>query len=241
MNRSVVGLEGCRVHAKDGDIGKVDECYFDDDTWTIRYLVVQTGSWLSDRRVLISPIFAREADWQNRRIAVPLTRDEVRNSPDIDTAKPISRQHEIQLNNYYGWQSYYWMGPEIWGAGTIPYELWMGWPPATLPKQVKEEQNPAPIPHIDIHETHLRSAKEVIGYNLKAKDGEIGHVQDFLFDDESWRIQYIVADTSNWWFSKKVIISPSSVKNVDWADRLVHVGLSRDSIQNSPEAVMQNP
>jgi uncharacterized protein YrrD len=235
MNRSIVDLQGYRIHATDGDIGRVDEFYFDDDTWTIRYLVVQTGSWLSDRRVLISPISVREADWQNRRIALSLTQDQVRQSPDIDTAKPISRQHEIELKNYYGWQSYYWMGPEIWGGGTIPGVLWSGLPPAlpTVDETTGEEQKSSEGK--ETRDTHLRSTKEVIGYSLHAKDGEIGHVQDFLFEEESWRIQYMVVDTSNWWFGKKVTISPNAVGSVNWAERQVHVGLNRETIQNSPE------
>jgi sporulation protein YlmC with PRC-barrel domain len=233
--RSIRDLQGNAIHATDGDIGKVDEFYFDDDTWTIRYLVVQTGSWLSDRRVLISPISVRAADWQTHRIVVSLTREQIRQSPDIDTAKPISRQHESALNNYYGWPYYYWLGPEIWGGGLVPGDLWLGPPPVSPTGETVPGAQPEPPEETDTRDTHLRSTKEVLGYHIQAEDGEVGHVQDFLFDDESWHIHYMVVDTSDWWFGRRVIISPTSVKRVDWAERQVSVDLKRETIQHGPE------
>jgi sporulation protein YlmC with PRC-barrel domain len=233
--RSIRDVQGYSIHATDGDIGKVDEFYFDDDSWTIRYLVVQTGTWLSDRRVLISPISVGRADWHNRRIALLLTQDQLRNSPDIDTAKPISRQHEAELNNYYGWQYYYWMGPDLWGGGLIPGDLWGGLPPANLTGEMGGAKKSESAEAADTRDTHLRSTKEVIGYHIQAEDGEIGHVQDFLFDDETWRIQHMVVDTSDWWFGKQVIISPTSIERVEWAERQVVVDLKREVIRSSPE------
>jgi len=204
--RSAIDLQSYAIYATDGDLGKVDELYFDDDTWTIRYLVVQTGTWLSARRVLISPISVHEADWQNRQILMSLTQDQVRNSPDIDTAKPVSRQNEREFYQYYGWDVY-WISPGI-------YEY---------RNKRDDTQNP-----------HLRSTKEVIGYHILANDGEIGHAYDFLFDDESWCIQYMLIDTINWWFGKKVIVSPTSIKAIFWAERQIAVDLERTAIQTSP-------
>jgi len=207
MIRSVNDLQGFAIHAADGDLGKVDELYFDDDTWTIRYLVVQTGTWLSDRRVLISPISVDQVDWQNRRILMSLTQDQVRRSPNIDTAKPISRQQESEFIQYYGWD-YYWLSPGMW---EYKYRL-------------NDPQN-----------MHLRSTKEVIGYHILAMDGEIGHAEDFLLDSDTWRIQYMLVDTSNWWFGKKVIILPSQIKTIVWAERQIVVDLEREVIQTHSE------
>lgn len=206
MIRSAIDLQSYAIYATDGDLGKVDDLYFDDDTWTIRYLVVQTGTWLSDRRVLISPKSLGEADWQNRRIFMSLTQDQVRKGPDVDTTKPISRQYEIKFHRYYGWDVY-WLGRGVW--------------------EYKYRQN-------DPQNPHLRSTKEVIGYHILANDGEIGHAYDFLFDDESWRIQYMLIDTINWWFGKKVIVSPTSIKAIFWAERQIAVDLERTAIQTSP-------
>jgi hypothetical protein len=170
MILSVLDLHGYGIYAIDGDIGNVDEFYFDDDTWTIRCLVTQTGDWFSDRRVLVSPLSVRWVDWQNRRLAVSLYRYEVRNSPDIDVAKPISRQHEIEFNRYYGWTNY-WTGPGLWGGGIIPGDLWARLKPESPGLETKE--NPAGVAEEkDTRDTHLRSTKEVIGYHIHATDGE---------------------------------------------------------------------
>jgi hypothetical protein len=141
----------------------VDEFYFDHDTWTIRYLVVQTGSWLFGRRVLISPISVREADWQNHRIVVFLTQDQIRNSPDIDTAKPISRQRESKLDHYYRWQYHYWVGPEIWGRTAVPGDLWARPPLVSPTGETTSRAKPGFAEATDTRDTHLRSTKEVIG------------------------------------------------------------------------------
>lgn len=101
MLRNVKEMKGYTIHATDGDIGDVSDFYFDDHDWVVRYLVVDTGNWLTGWRVLIAPFAFREADWRTEKILVSLTRDQVRNSPDVDTAKPISRQHEIEFAQYY--------------------------------------------------------------------------------------------------------------------------------------------
>ncbi len=235
MTTSVRQVQGCAIHASDGDIGRVDEFYFDDDTWTIRYLVVQTGSWLLDRRVLISPLSVRDADWQARRVIVSLTRDQIRNSPDIDTARPVSRQHEIELYKYYRWEYQYWMGPQAWGLGTIPGEPWPIPFPERPPDEAEKEARPTPVQENDSQDTHLRSTKEVIGYHVHALDGEIGHIQDFLFEERAWHIDHMVVDTSDWWFGRKVIISPTFVQEVQWPERQVMVNLKRELVRNSPE------
>ncbi len=144
-----------------------------------------------------------------------LTQDQVRHSPDIDTARPISRQYEAKFYEYYGWD-YYWQSPGIW---EYKYRL-------------NDPQNP-----------HLRSTKEVIGYHILANDGEIGHAEDFLIDSETWRIQYMLVDTSNWWFGKKVIILPAQVKTIVWAERQIVVDLEREVIKThsefDPESITQ--
>ncbi len=107
-------LKGLVIQATDGTIGTVDQFYFDDETWAIRYLTVETDGWLGDRQVLISPISVVHTDWQGKRLDVALTKKQVENSPNIDTHKPVSRQHETTYMGYYGYP-FYWGGPNLWG------------------------------------------------------------------------------------------------------------------------------
>jgi hypothetical protein len=221
MQRLISDLKGYAIGAKDGDIGAVDDFLFDDELWTIRYLVADTAKWLPGRRVLISPIALGHVETDEKRISVSLTREQVKNSPDLDS-RDISREHEMSYYDYYGWP-YYWIGGAVWGLGTVPGNL------------AQEKKLPAEAPLQPGEEPHLRSAKEVTGYYIEAKDGDIGHVEDFVIDDESWEIRYMIVDTKNWWPGKKVLISPEWIETVSWSDSRVYVELSRDSIQSGPE------
>ncbi len=114
--RTVKDLRGYAIRATDGVIGKVDDLYFDDEDWAIRYLVVDTGGWLSGRKVLISPIAIGQPDWLDGVLPVALTKAKVEHAPDIDTRKPVSRQHEAVYLGYYGYP-FYWGGAGMWGMG----------------------------------------------------------------------------------------------------------------------------
>jgi len=229
MLRSVNNLVNCGIEATDGKIGKVSEFYFDDEKWTVRYLVVDTGGWLTDRKVLISPAALGDVDWNSRKLHVEMTRERVQNSPDIDTDKPVSRQHEKQYDDYYGYP-YYWGGPSLWGPVAFPI-----YPPPYRENASSSIQGEIAAAERQQDDVHLRSTREVTDYHIDASDGEIGHVEDFLIDDESWTIRYIVVDTRNWWPGKKVLISPEWIEDLNWTDSTAHVDLSRDVIKNSPE------
>ncbi len=240
MIRSIKDLQGFVIQATDGNIGKADEYYFDDDAWTIRYLVVNTGNWLQDRSVLISPISVTRIDWQWHHIDVSLTCDQVRNSPDIDTHKPIYRQKEIAFHRYFGYPIY-WGGVGLWGGGMYPGLLINNPPEGTAPRATEQQagsltgETAGQAGDTEAEDIHLRGTREVIGYRIHARDGEIGHVEDFIINDQTWRIDYLVIDTSNWFGGKKVIIAPTWVRAVDWADEQVSVDLERETIKNSPE------
>src|SRR5450759_337817 len=122
MLMNAANLKGLVIRATDGELGTVDQFYFDDETWAIRYLMVDTGGWLGGRQVLISPISVVQTDWQARRLDVALTKKQVEDSPDIDTHLPVSRQHEAAYLGYYGY-SYYWGGPYLWGPAFQPAGL----------------------------------------------------------------------------------------------------------------------
>lgn len=236
MLHSVKMLQGFTVHATDGDIGTIRDVYFDDARWAIRYLVVDTGGWLLGRRVLISPISFHHPDWQARAIHVALTREQVKGSPSIDADKPISRQQEEEFFRHYDYPLY-WAGPLLWGFGAFP-------PIGGMFSRHKDDENRSSqaieAPHIN-EDSHLRSVDEVLGYHLRASDDTVGHVDDFLFDESDWSLQFMVVDTRNWLPGKHVLISPQRIESVSWPDRQVLVNTTRNAIENSPEYDENNP
>ena len=229
MIRSVNHTTKFTIAATDGDIGSVDAFYFDDERWTIRYVVVDTGKWRPRRRVLISPISIVRADWGERRLVLSLSRDQVRNAPDIDTHKPVSRQHEAAYFNYYGYP-YYWAGGGLWGGYATPmiptaHELAQAELRAAAETEKARQRGDA----------HLRSTEHVVGYSIGATDGNLGHVEDFLFDDSNWAIRYLVVDTTNWWFGRHVIVAPEWITEISWGRRTVNVNISRETIKSAPK------
>jgi len=228
MHRSLKELERYTVRASDGDVGSVANFLFDDEHWTIRYLVADTGGFFEGHRVLISPVSLRAADLLTRRLDVALTRDEIKESPTIDADKPVSRQHE---QDYY---RYYWGNARLWGVGAYPGLLVDGRGNDPMGDRTEAlPDNPGVV--ATVSDVHLRSANEVRGYHLQGTDEDIGHVDDFIVDDETWQVQYLVIDTSNWWFGKKILLAPHWASRVSWHERKVHIDLSRGAIENSPE------
>lgn len=231
MQRNVNNLIGNNLDATDGEIGRVEDFYFDDQTWTIRYLVVKTGNWLSGRKVLISPHVLLQHSWESGLFPVSLTKEQVRNSPDIDTEKPVSRQQEQELANYYSWEPY-------WGTGFYPGPVWgimpstPGIDPATIinSSTIKEQET---IEKSN-ENLHLRSCRIVTGYHIHAIDGDIGHVNDFILDDKTWQIFYLLVETHNWISGKKVLVAVWHVKDVQWEASKVVVDITVDEIKNSP-------
>jgi len=229
MLRNATQLQDFAIRATDGELGTVDELYFDDETWAIRYLTVETGGWLSGRQVLISPISVIHTDWRDKRLDVALTKRQVENSPNIATDKPVSRQHEIAYSGYYGYP-YYWAGPCMWGPSAYPGGV-MTAPNDAIEDSIRQESK----------DSHLRSTKAVTGYHIEASDGEIGHVAGFIVDDEDWAILYMEVATKNWWPGKKVLVSPAWIERVSWEDSKAYVGLTREAIKSAPEFVDFTP
>ena len=222
MQQTISSMIGYAIRATDGDLGKVDEFYFDDETWTIRYIVVETGNWLSGRKVLIAPAAFGKTQLESRTFSVNLTRAQVNDSPDIDTRRPIHRQQEVELHEHYQWP---WRGGYGGTFGATPLPL-----PAD--EALLEREDSASGRRDD---PHLRSTRQITGYHIHATDSEIGHVEDFIVDDEDWTIRFLVVDTRNWLPGKKVLLSPQWIKRVQWDDSSVYFDLTRDSVENSPE------
>jgi hypothetical protein len=235
MLRSIKDLEGYAIRATDGDIGHAKDFYFDDEAWVIRYLVVETGSWLSSRKVLISPIAVGSPDEANRELPVAITKVQVENSPDIDTQRPVSRQQESDFLGYYGY-SQYWDSTALSGDGMQAEMLMPEFSSTPLVVEPRPDDPPPlteMIPQRD-EDPHLRAFNDLIGYHIHASDGDIGHVQGMLVDEDTWAIRYLIVDTSNWWLGHTVLIAPQWIERVSWADETVSVDLSRQAVMDAP-------
>jgi hypothetical protein len=213
-------LKGYVLHSLDKDIGKVKEFYFDDRYWAIRYLVADTGDWLNNQQVLISPYAMKGVNRAEESLSIDLTCKQIENSPPLESDKPVSKQYEVSYYNYYGW-SMYWDGPHAWGA--FPY----------LERDAFKHRLPEK-PQV-FWDPSLRSMATVTGYHIQAKDGEIGHIEDFILDDQTWEIRYLIINTQNWWPGKKVLIAPDWIENVSWKESKVFVKVLRDAIKSAPE------
>lgn len=226
MLRSVKEMEGFNIKAIDGEIGKLHEFYFDDHTWIIRYIIVDTGSWLAEKLVLISPDAFKAVNRDKRVFELNLDKQQIEDSPEVGKDRPVSRQKEAELTGYYNWPMY-WTGI---GGPTIG-----AFPPANTAitkteTEIAEMQNSG-----NQYDPNLRSTRTIIGYGIHASDGHIGHVEDFLLDDTTWNIRYLIVDTKNLLPGKKVIIALDWIDNIVWAESSVHLKLTKEEIRNSPE------
>ena len=233
MLRNASAIKGYAIAATDGRLGTVSDFLFDDASWLVRWLVVDTGKWLSGRKVLLPPSVLGHIDPNGNEFAVRLTMQQVKDSPDIDTERPVSRQIETNIYDFYGW-SPYWGGTGFlmggyggsgYGGGAIA--------PLPSPGSMRRAEDIAAAQQND-DDPHLRSVEAVTGYHIHASDGEIGYVEDFLLQDTDWSIHNLVVDTTNWWPGKKVLIAPWSIQEIDWTDNLVNLKIDREKVKNSP-------
>src|SRR5665213_2317578 len=233
MLRRESEIDGYAIHANDGLIGTVSDFLFDDATWLVRWLVIETWNWLSGRKVLLPPSALADVNHIGHQFSVRLTRQQVKECPDVESDRPVSRQSEADIYNYYGWSPY-------WGAGSYLGMVgygggMMGATAAARPSlELMQREKAIDDAQRSRDDPALRSASEVTGYHIHASDGEIGHVEDFLVEDDDWSIHYLVVDTMNWWPGKKVLISPMSVRKIEWADRRVNLGADRQKVKDSP-------
>jgi hypothetical protein len=229
MLRSVKSLEGFAIGATDGTFGKLKNFYFDDESWVVRYLVVDTDAWLGNREVLISPYSISQPGWEGSVLPATISKRQIKDSPNIETDKPVSRQYERSYLGYYGYP-FYWGGSGLWGEGYYPGTRLTG----ADPQDYDGYQGYLRAPSSDDGDPHLRSCNAVKGYHIKASDGEIGHVQGFLVDDITWSIRYLIVNTSNWWVGHQVLVSPEWIQDVSWLGSYIQVSLDRQAIKNAP-------
>jgi len=223
MLRSLKELLEYELMANDGQMGKVHDFFFSDEDWTIRYLVVDTGPWIFGRKVLISPDALLQPVWASETFPVNLSREDVKTSPDVDLAKPVSRLHEEKMREYYNW-------PIYWGAASAA----PGQParPIVVHPNLfrKDREDDAK------EESHLRSVTELLEYSVTALDGGVGGISDFIIDDENWQIRYMLVDTTDSELDtdKQVLIALEWVNNIDVVGANASIDLKQDAIKFSP-------
>jgi hypothetical protein len=224
MLRSIKLLYGYKLGASDGDIGHVKDFYFDDQNWVVRYVIADTGSWMPGRLVLISPHAFCGLHEAEKNLRVNLNRKQIENCPSIESHKPLSRQHEEEYYRYYGWPSY-WQGDGLWGMTSFPILA------SPLPLQSATATHPLPAPA----DAHLRSTKAVNGYRLQASNGIIGHVCDFMMDDQSWALEQLIIRTGHRLSGSAVQIPTNKVERIDYKESTVFVDLTGEAVEQSPE------
>lgn len=209
----------------DGEIGKVKEFYFDDQTWEIRYILVNTGNWLFNRKVMISPLSILSVNHEEEYITTKLSKDQIENSPNLESEKPVSKQFLKAYHHYYAFPMY---------TGNLAY-TGVG---SAIPIKPLETNQKNPIFETEEEtewDPHLRSTAKVSGYRLHSTEDDFGHVDDFIIDVESWKIHYLEIDTNNWLPGKKVILSTSWIDHISWGESKVFVNLGTDIIKQAPE------
>ena len=216
-------LMGKTIDALDGEIGSVHDLYFDDQTWNVRYLVVDTGKWLPGRKVLIAPEGIVKPWHHQAAVAVNLTTEQIRSSPDIDTVMPVSRAAEELLHRHHQWTPY-------WDSAIRPIPPMP--PPPAITIEDRREAGKTAESQVDVR---LRSANELGGYHVAARDGEVGHVEDLLLDDDLSRILFLVVEVKGWLFRKKVLVGPSLISEVDWATSTVHATANCQALKSAQE------
>lgn len=222
--RSLTEIVGYPLLAEDGEIGRCRDFLFDDAEWIVRWLVADTGKWIPRRKVLLAPDFLGDPDWAAKKLPVKLTKHEIEQAPSVDQERPVSRQHEEALADHYRLPR--WWAPLETGTGS-----------GTEPLDEAAVEGAAP----ETEDPHLRSLDEVEGYDIQATDGEVGHVEDLIVDDEDWTIRYFVVDTRDWLPGRKVLVSPAWLRKLVWSDRRAVVDLTRDQIEESPRYEPREP
>lgn len=239
MLRRLHTLIGYQISATDDGIGSVNDFYFDDQSWTVRYIVIDTGPWLFGRRLLVSTDAIAAIDSLGTTVNVDLTKAQVENSPDLDLERPFTREQEIELHNYYGWPGY-WTAMPMAGTPTLiaPMPIPVATTAAGVDQYAATEGDDAVLPSTNqdsMLEPNLRSLNDVRGYYIAATDGDIGHVADFFAAENDWIIRYMEVDTRNWLPGKHVLVGVDWVTTVDWVDRKLNVKVNRQQVKDSPE------
>jgi hypothetical protein len=219
------------VKASDGDVGKVDQLYFDDQSWAVRYIVIAIGRLFGERKVLFSPGGAKRIDSEG--LHVDATVSQIHDSPGIDAEKPVSRVMERELHDFYGWP-YYWNFPVNYDSMGIPiyrgYNEFKG-PMARIEEQLEEKWTEAKK---RAEQSHLRSSGEIIGYDLSAQNDIVGITEELLVDADQWVIRYMIVDFGSIVPGRKVLIASPWIREISWETKRLFTDIAAESVRHGP-------
>ena len=239
---AITGLQRCTVEGIDGRVGTVKDFLFDDQSWKVRWMVLDTGHWLPSRQILIHPsaIVPLDLNLPERRVlpmmswgdtlavSVRLTKQQIEASPEAREDEPVTKQMEARLCDYYGWDL-------SWGTAYFATNAFVTLPAGPPVFSEAAARKAAGVgDHPGDGDPHLRSVVSVNGYHVHALDGELGRVENFLADDANWDMRYLVIATRNWWPGKHVQLAPYSVKEIDGSEERINVNVTRDQVKSSP-------
>lgn len=228
---SLKDLKGFSIQAKDGEIGTVNDFYFDDRNWTVRYLVDKTGFWLFGRQVLISPAAVREINTDQMIFQVNLSREQVEKSPKIDNEKLLTQDVEKKLLSYYRWPS--WPGGSNTLNDTGFSQTNMPYPLSFINRDIVQDP--------EQREAGLKSSESVLGYHISTNNGDLGSVDDLIVSGKTWEIRYLLIDARKGQKSKKVLIAPEWIDWISWKKQRVSVSMDREKIQGCPNFDLTMP
>lgn len=211
----------------DEDIGEVKDFYFDDETWTVRYMIVSSEKG----DILISTFSVREFDRLSKSLKSNLSAKKVISAPRADLVRPVSKLEEERLANYYGWPMYWVWGGATSGVGMYPPEAISS---ANTPEINEYYQKQYQELQAKIEKSTLRSYKEIIHYGIDTGNEKFGQVEDLLVDDDTFKIRYVVIDTIRFFPSKNVLVASEWIEDVSWDERVFRTNLSKESIKKSP-------
>ncbi|HKE60131.1 MAG TPA: hypothetical protein VKB46_25645 [Pyrinomonadaceae bacterium] len=230
MLRPIRELGTYRLHATDGDIGHLEQFYFDDRDWQIRYFVLDIGTWLHGKKVLMSPSAIIGVDATTKTINAAFTKQQVQASDDVGTHKPEGLEQPRDYSLYLGWPYY---------LGSNPLNSDQG--PAPGGPLDPEKDKTSELSFQSAYDEHLRSSKMVSRYHVMAVDGEIGQIEDGIVDDQTWTIEYLVSTMRIWWSARKVLLPTQRVLWISAAESNVYVSLKRNSIATAPAFDPEKP
>ncbi len=230
MNFLLEDLIGYKIEAEDGHIGTVHDVLFDDEAWVVRYVVVDTGGWLLGRKVLVSPEAAHEPDEGHKTLQVKLTKQQVKDSPEVPIDPPLSREEEAQYRDHYRWPDY-WdnveafdrnamvnIAPEAMSLGTVAPA------PPVAP----------PIPEV-VADPMLRSARVIRGYKIHCgADEDVGEVTDFVIDGQAWTVPFLVVKLKDKDAADHVLIPASSIRRTGWKDKAIELDYESATVNSAP-------
>ncbi|GGD02692.1 hypothetical protein GCM10007216_36830 [Thalassobacillus devorans] len=227
-------LKNYNIQANDGELGKVKDLYFDDKKWTVRYLVADTRKWLPGKKVVVSPSGVKAVDTGEEVVHVENNKEDIRHNATLEEKQDFSYEKEMELSDTFGWKQY-WAGEFLWGGYLTPMD------PVEEPARAAEPQTTQEPPINDnVHDRKdkLRSSESIKGEFkhgvVHGENGKIGYIKDLMIDEGTWRIRYLLVDTSEWSTNERVLLSPDWLQSVDWLTNDFYIDLKLETIEDGP-------